>query len=83
MSSIKQYEIVNEKVMALLQKDDEKSSSISANPLIKISMEQLKNTDNGEIYKKLDELQILIDNVSPYRNQSVFGKVGGYFKNFI
>ncbi|HEC1760026.1 TPA: hypothetical protein R1698_001659 [Campylobacter lari] len=71
MSSIKQYEIVNEKVITLLQKDDEKSSSISANPLIKISMEQLKNTDNGEIYKKLDELQILIDNVSPYRNQSV------------
>lgn len=30
---------MNEKEMALLQKDVEKSSSISANPLIKISKE--------------------------------------------
>ncbi|HEF8473034.1 TPA: hypothetical protein SBF47_000517 [Campylobacter jejuni] len=76
MSSTQQYEAMNEKVMVLLKKDNEKSSAVSASPLIKISMEQLKNTDNGEVYKKLDELQVLIDNVSPYRNKSVFGKAG-------
>ncbi|EHV5191922.1 toxic anion resistance protein [Campylobacter jejuni] len=76
MSSTQQYEAMNEKVMVLLKKDSEKSSAVSASPLIKISMDQLKNTDNGEVYKKLDELQVLIDNVSPYRNKSVFGKAG-------
>lgn len=76
MSLNNQYKAVNEKVMVLLKKDDKESSSISASPLIKISMDQLKNVDNGEVYKKLDELQVLIDNVSPYRNKSAFGKAG-------
>lgn len=76
MSSIQQYKAVNEKVMVLLKKDDKESSSISASPLIKISMDQLKDTGNGEVYKKLEELQVLIENVSPYRNKSVFGKAG-------
>lgn len=76
MSLNNQYKAVNEKVMVLLKKDDKESSSISASPLIKISMDQLKDTGNGEVYKKLEELQVLIENVSPYRNKSVFGKAG-------
>ncbi|HED7883178.1 TPA: hypothetical protein R6B22_001786 [Campylobacter coli] len=37
MSSTQQYEAMNEKVMVLLKKDNEKSSAVSASPLIKIS----------------------------------------------
>lgn len=39
MSSTQQYEAMNEKVMVLLKKDSEKSSAVSASPLIKISMD--------------------------------------------
>ncbi|MBZ7963334.1 toxic anion resistance protein [Campylobacter sp. W0049] len=73
-------EFLSDKVKNLIEKKNENISSQNATSLIKITSEQLKNTENVEIYKKIDELQNLINKVSPYNNKAVFNKGGAFSK---
>lgn len=65
--------ILDEKISSILDKNSVDDST-NKNSMITISMDQLKNSGSSEIYNKINELQVLIENVSPYRNKSVFGK---------